>query len=289
MTIRSLEIFLAVTQNGNNITKAAKKLYISQPSVTAAIKDLEQEYGAHLFERLSHRLYLTEAGEEFYKYALRITSLVTDLDKAMKSLHETPSLRIGASMTIGSYLLPDFIKTFKTQYPAAKTKVLVAPSRLLEQKILTNELDFALTETPTHVENLSVTRFRTDPLEIAAPAGSRWKSGETLTVKEFLAQPLLLREVGSGARDHFDRLLADAGLKAAPIWEAQSDIALINAVASGVGITVLPRLALESPAVRGEIVRLKLKGFNFGQQFFTVQHKDKVLTEGMRNFMALCR
>ncbi|MBO5504460.1 MAG: LysR family transcriptional regulator, partial [Lachnospiraceae bacterium] len=97
-----MKIFLAVCSSGCSVTAAAKELFMSQPSVTIAIRDIEEHYGVRLFDRIGRRLYLTSAGEQFRDYAQRILALQEDLDKSMEKNAVAGPIRIGASMTIGS-------------------------------------------------------------------------------------------------------------------------------------------------------------------------------------------
>ena len=148
MTIRNIQIFLTVCREGCSITDAAKKLYISQPSVSAAIRTLENELGTPLFERLSKRLYLTESGKTFLTYAQRILLLYDELNSSFAEGNENEPLRIGASITIGSTILPDLAKRFSKAYPDSRLKVQIRRSRVLQEMIKANELDMALVETP---------------------------------------------------------------------------------------------------------------------------------------------
>ena len=173
MTLRHMKIFLAVCGSGCSVTGAAKELFMSQPSVTIAIREIEEHYGVRLFDRIGRRLYLTPAGEQFRDYAQRILALQEDLDKSMEKNAVAGSMRIGASMTVGSRRMPEYVRRYLETRETLQTdsvRVIVAPSRELEEKLLSNELDLALVEIPVHSDALTVTKYMEDTLEIIAPA-----------------------------------------------------------------------------------------------------------------------
>ena len=116
MTIRHLTIFITVADLGS-MTAAAKALYISQPTVSQAITELEAHYGIKLFERFSKRIFITQNGSRLLSYARHITSLVNEMEQVIKNQEEIGSMTIGASLTIGECLLPALISTFTKKYP----------------------------------------------------------------------------------------------------------------------------------------------------------------------------
>ena len=137
MTLRHVQIFLAVCEYGCNVTRAAEALHVAQPTVSQAVAELEAYYGVKLFERLSRRLHLTAAGERFRSYASHITALFDELEKGIRDWDSFGVLRIGASITIGSQLLPDFVRTFSDRYPDMDVRVLVERSEALERALIT--------------------------------------------------------------------------------------------------------------------------------------------------------
>ena len=119
MSLRHLNIFVTVMRL-ESITKAAEELHIAQPSVSLAISQLEEHYGQRLFDRIGRRIYPTEAGKELYRYALRMVSLYEDMEKRMGNPDAHGTIRIGASITIGTCLLPHLSNTYKEMYPGQK-------------------------------------------------------------------------------------------------------------------------------------------------------------------------
>ena len=130
MTIRHISIFIAVYQTGS-VTRAAEKLYLSQPAVTRAIKELESYYNVVLFERIRNRLSVTEAGKRFYTYALHIADAFRRCETELRAWDDKGVIRVGASATIGSVLLPKAIRAFKEAHPDSDVRAVVANGETL--------------------------------------------------------------------------------------------------------------------------------------------------------------
>ena len=324
MTTRHMRIFLAVTENGNNLTRTANQLYMAQPAVTVAIQELEQYYGVNLFDRLGKRLYLTEAGKQFREYVVRILGLFDDMEEGMKSWGSRGVLRVGSSITIGSQFMPGYVEEYAKTHPNIDTQVLIGPSDRIEKKILNNELDIALVESPVHESHLIAEQYMEDYLVIIAPGNSKErdlynsfcedqretqrqeasakqqerpdeiqdespKEIQEMTVEEFASQRLLLREPGSGTRESIEKVLEPFSIQLKTSWEATSTTALVNAVISGLGISIVPRRMVEAPLRSGQIREIHVQGLEFQRYFYMVYHRDKLLTAPIRDFMELCR
>ena len=146
MTLRHMKIFVAVFEN-SSITKAAKELHLAQPSVSFSIKELEDYYGQRFFERIGRRIYPTSAAGDFYGYAVHIVSLFETMEKELKNGDELGTIRIGASITIGTHILPTLVKTFQELFPDIRMEAVVNQSAAIEQHVLHNHIDIGMIET----------------------------------------------------------------------------------------------------------------------------------------------
>ena len=289
MTLRHIRIFLTVCQEGFHVTRAAEALHMTQPAVSLAIRELEDYYGVRLFDRIGRRLQITEAGVRLRESGSHIVAMFDRMEKGLRNWDAFGVLRVGASLTIGSQLMPGYVRAFRESHPDTEVQVTVATSALLEQKLLDNALDFALMEGAVHVPSIVSEAYMEDHLAVVCPAGGRFRQGQVLTQAEFRSQPLLLREHGSGTRETFERAVGQAGFSVTPAWEAMSNRALLNAVASGLGLSVLSaRIAAEEVA-RGRVVSVEVEGLDFRRQFHIIYHRDKFLTASALAFMELCR
>ena len=139
-----------------------------------------------------------------------------------------------------------------------------------------------------HDANIVTQAYMEDHLSVICGADKDWTQGQNITIEEFKKQRFLLREKGSGTREVFDRVIAQAGIHVVPVWEAMSTTALVNATINGLGISVLPhRMVL--PALRQGLLRtVKVQDLVFVRNFYIIYHKDKFLTNSAKQFIALC-
>ena len=145
MTIRHLRIFITVAEC-KKMNLAAKKLYITQPTVSQAIRELEEHYGVKLFERLSKKLFITDAGKYLLFKAKNLVEQYDALEISMKENYQKESLRIGASLTVGAILLSDIINDLEEINPNLDTFAFVNNTSIIEQKLLDSSLDVAIVE-----------------------------------------------------------------------------------------------------------------------------------------------
>lgn len=289
MTLRHMMIFRAVCEAGFHSTRAAEALHMTQPAVSLAIKEMERYYGVRLFDRIGRRLQITDAGKRVLQYAIHISDLFVDMETELRDWGTKGTVRVGASITIGSQFLPGYVRAFSGMWPDTEVRVVVEQSDRLEKKLLANELDCALIEGIPHDPSIVSEAYLEDHLSVVCSAEKGWKQGQTITQEEFRAQRFLLRELGSGTREVFDRAVAQAGIRVTPIWEAMSTTALVNAVINDLGISVLPHRMIQPALNRGQIVTVEVEGLAFQRDFYMIHHRDKFLTESVKAFMELCR
>ena len=289
MTFRHLKIFVSLYENNFNTTKTAASMHMTQPAVSLAVKELEQYYGVALFDRIGNRLKITPAGLRFYEYSSHIIALFDEMDNSMKNWDLAGTIRVGSSITIGSQFLPTYVNSFQSRYPGTRVKAQIAPSKQLEQMILNNELDFALIEGSSHNPSFICEEYMEDHLTVICPANGQFQPGQEISIHEFCQQNFLLREHGSGTRETFENTIAAAGFSIEPIWEAVSTTALVNAVISGIGISILPHRMIADAIQQGQVIAVTVKGLEFKRKFNIIYHQKKFLTAAARSFIELCR
>ncbi len=204
MTLRHIRIFETVCSCGCNTTRAAEKLHMTQPAVSLAIAELETYYGVKLFDRISRRLYLSEAGKRFLAGAEDILLSFDDMEKSIRAWNHGGLLRVGGSVSIGAALMPRLVKRFSEGSPDTQLRVRIDRSDRLQEAVLQNTLDFALIEGIVHDENLTEEDFLEDSLAVLVSKDAPLPP--IVTVEEFCRQPLLVREIGSGTREVFGLL-----------------------------------------------------------------------------------
>ncbi len=285
MTIRHLQIFKAVAEAGK-MGQAARQLYISQPTVSKAIGDLEKEYGVLLFDRLAQKLYITEAGTRLLRYARQLLALYDEMEADLHAAAGLQAIRVGATITVGSCVLPALIRRFEQEHPGVRVQVEVESARRIEQKILNSELDLAVSEgEPESGELLAVLVIRDELVLISSPAHPL-AGRETVPPAALNGEPFVLREEGSGTRAGLDRFLQDNGLQVYPKWTCQSFDAVLRAVEEGQGLSAVSRRWADPLIAQERLCRLNLEGPPLIRYFQLIRHRGKQLTPAMEAFCA---
>ncbi len=288
MTLRHLKIFIAVCETGST-TAAAKKLFIVQPSISLAISELEKYYGIKLFDRIAKRLYITEAGKHLLQYATHIVGSFEDMEREVKNLDASGMIRVGASITIGNYLLPEYIKAFKEKFPGMEVKVIIDNSDSIQQYIIENRIDLGLIEGIVHNPFIVEQQFREDELIMICSNSHPLADKEDIEVTQIQKENFILREIGSAGREIFDSVMTLHGIEIDPIWESTSTQAIIRAVQANLGISVLPYLLVKDDLDRKEINQFKLKNIILNRKFSIIYHKSKFITQSAKEFIELCK
>jgi len=287
LTIRHLRILVAVYDE-LNMTVAARKLFMTQPSISQAIKELENYYGVVLFERLSRKLYVTEAGEKAYQYATHIIKLFDELQDNLKENATQKKLVVGANYTVGAGLIHKYIDNFKGLYPDAEIMVIVNNASILIEMLRKNELDLALIEEIINESDLIEDCFYEDRIVIVADPEHKLFAQKELTAYDIINEHLLLREKGAGVRNLFELRMNQMGLFIKPYWESTSTTALINAAKNKMGIAVLPFQLVKEHIASGSLKKLPVKGMDLSRKLTIVYHKNKFISRAMQDFIRIC-
>lgn len=286
MTLRHLNIFVSVMRL-ESITKAAEELHIAQPSVSLAISQLEDHYGQRLFDRIGRRIYPTEAGKALYEDALRIVSLYEDMEKKMGNPDAHGTIRIGASITIGTCLLPRLSISYKEQFPGQNIQCTVARSLDIEAGILANTIDIGLIETQPEYDEIEAVPFMKDKMVAIVSAVHPLAMNSTTTLKELAHYPFLMREKGSAGRELLDGAYSLLQIPLNIVWESVSTEAIIQAVHADIGVAVLPELLIKEAVENGKVKLLDLIT-PLERNLYIIHHHSKNISLSMKRFMHIC-
>ena len=287
MTLRHMRIFVCAFQH-SSITKAAEELHLAQPSVSLAVKELEEYYGIRLFERMGRRIYPTEAGKEFYGYALHIVSLFDDMEKRIKNWDTLGVLRVGTSITIGTHILPQLVKRYQHRYPDIRIEVVISNSSDIEEHVLNNTVDLGLIETQPEHPTIHALPFMRDELCAIVPCQSPLAEQDSVTLSQLAEYPFLMREKGSAGREILDLCFSMRQLSVQPLWESTSTQAIVKGVEEGIGVAVLPYLLVERD-IKEKVVRMLPFEEPLVRDLNVIYHQSKFLTHSMSRFIALCQ
>jgi DNA-binding transcriptional LysR family regulator len=259
MNLHHLAIFFGIAESGN-LGAAAKRLSISQPALSRQLKWFEDRLGVVLFERLPRGMRLTQAGEILRDYASRLFEIERAASRAMQEIANVDrgQLMLGASNTIGTYLLPVWLAAFRTRYPKISVSVFVGNTEQVAQGVADLRFAFGFIEGPLHVPDLRVERLMQDEILPVAASGHAALNQKRLDPASLRTLPLLMREEGSGTRELVSAALGDFDIIPTNVMHLGNTEALKQAAVQGGGIAWLPRCSIESELASGDLVALKL-------------------------------
>jgi DNA-binding transcriptional LysR family regulator len=283
-----MQIFIAVCDE-NNMTKAATKLHMTQPSVSLAIRELEMCYNVLLFERLGHRLFITEAGRRLLIYARHMVNLNHQAEAAMHTFSDFYTLRIGASVTIGEAVMVDLLQYMSKKNPKQEIFSEIHNTAELEAMLLKDELDMALVEGKIQSEYLVVEPFMVDELIFIISPNSEFLQKNEITLKDLAELRFFVREAGSGTRNLFESIMNQRDIKISIAGVYNNPETIKKAVMAGLGASVISRRAVRDELAQGKLVSFTIKNIAFKRDFSIVYHKSKYISASFQSFIEVCR
>lgn len=286
VTLRQLRTFKTVADL-SSFSLAAGKLKLSQPSVSYQVKELEEALGVPLLDRLGKRVQLTEAGTLLYGYARRMLDVLDEATVALEEMRgiKRGTLRVGASTTVGIYLLPAALGAFKKLHPGLIISLEIGTRERVQQQVLRNELDLAVVGPALKDPDLAIIPFLTDELVVVAPAGHPLAGKRGVSLQDLADQPFVMREAASGSRWSLEKAARKAGVKLTVAMELGSNGAIKHAVESGLGIAVISRYACTLELSSGRLVELHVAGFPIRRDWHIVHLKRRKLPSSVSGFI----
>lgn len=276
MALDTLRAFVTVVEQ-KNFSRAAELLHMSQPGVSLQIQSLENEFGATLLHRTSKAVTPTKAGELLYERAKEILSLYEEAKQEIQFLQNTISgnLQIGASYTIGEYVLPKILARFSRRYPEVEISVKIANTDEIVRSVRTGELEIGLVEGDVSFKDLSIEPFMRDELVIVSspvhPLGEL-----TVAAEQLQDQAWILRESGSGTRRYSDLFIEEQGLRMRRHFVFSSSQGVKEAVSNGLGIALLSQWIVRKELQSGELREIRLKDKRFHRHFSIIMPQATV-------------
>jgi DNA-binding transcriptional LysR family regulator len=288
MKLHLLRIFTTVAGH-MSFSRAAEALYISQPAVSKAVRELESQLGVPLFERGAGRLSLTEAGAllaERGRVILAVEQSAEEDLQTLRGLHHGV-LRIGSSTTIATYLLPPVIASFLRSHPNIDLRLTIQNTQTILSLLLAYQLDVALVERPVEDERLQCEPWRPDELVVIAtpdhPLVSAARAGP-LPVSLLAEQLFLVREPGSGTREVGEAALAARGIQLRRTVELGSTEAIKETVAAGLGLAIVSRATVEDQLRLNKLVILPVDQLDIRRTFTRVRVAGRTPSPAARAF-----
>jgi len=290
ITLRQLEVFVAIAREGN-VTRAAEKLRLSQSAVSMALAELERQLGEKLFDRRGKRLAMNDQGRALFPRAADVLSRAGEIDALFCGPEHRLAgrLRVGASSTIGNYLMPRILGDFTASHPEAQLSLEVGNTEQIVQGLLRFTIDIGLIEGFCHQPDIETLPWRQDHLAIHAGAGHPLVRKERLTLPDLMQARWILREQGSGTREVFENALAGKMEGIRVFLELGNTEAIKEAVEAGMGISCLSLLATRRARQSGALVALRTPFLDLRRTFYLLLHREKYRSQLLQRFISFCQ
>ena len=287
MTLRHFRIFLAAC-DAESMTLAAERLGIAQPSVSQCVAELERHYGIALFDRIGRSIRITEAGKTLRIHASQILRSVDEAERGLFELQDGGSLRVGASMTIGTALLPSILGRLLQIRPRLRLKTRVENTAAIIDRLQSGELDLGLVEGSSEWMGIVTQAFYEDELRLICPPDHEWAGLSGMLPAGLSGKSFIVREEGSGTREVFAAAMAAADLD----WEASAVVnsaeTTLAMVEKGLGVSFISPLLAEAALSSGRVAEVDLRGLSMRRRFRIARHKNRLVTDAMRDFIESC-
>lgn len=288
-----LHIFYTVAEKGS-FSAAAQALHMTQPAVTMQIQALEDYFGTKLLHRSTKKIELSEAGRALLPFARKSIDLVKETEVTMsKFTHMLQGrLQLGASLTIGEYVLPRLLGPFGQQYPKITISMKVINTAQILEEIRSHQLNFGLIEAPVEHPDMQIDAVMHDELKLIVPAGHPLAAFEQVEMEEVLQYPFILREQGSGTRQVMEEELRLRNIEmnsVRAVMELGSTGAVKSAVEAGLGVAILSPSSVKHEVALGLVKVIDIRGIEFKRRFYSIYLKSTILPITAVTFLTFLR
>ncbi|HEY9648791.1 MAG TPA: LysR substrate-binding domain-containing protein [Chroococcidiopsis sp.] len=283
-TLHQLKVFEATARHGS-FTRAAEELFLTQPTVSMQVKQLTKAVGLPLFEQVGKRLYLTDAGRELFSTCQEV---FTQLDQLEMKVADLKGMKQGklklAVITTAKYFMPRLLGPFCQLYPGIDVSLIVTNHERVIDRLANNQDDlYVMSQLPEHLDIVS-RPFLDNPLVVVAPSSHPLTKETNITLKRLSEELFIMREPGSGTRSAFQKMLDAEKLEVKVRLELGSNEAIKQAIAGGLGLSVLSRHTL-TPDTQSELAVLDVQGFPIHRQWYVVSLSGKQLSVVASTFL----
>lgn len=284
-----LKLFCAVVET-KSFSKTSRIVHLSQPAVSMQIQALEEFFETKLFDRSRDTIKLTPAGEILYKEAKHVLAHYMDIEKRIAKITGMikGGITVGASTTIGNYVLPRIIIDFKKKYPKIKITMLVRNTKRIEELLSSQLIDFGLVEGEISKTNLKAEPIISDELVPIVSSFHPWARKKMLSILDITREPFIIREEGSGTRQKIEEFLALYGFNTGNLHIALtlgSTESIKVAVEGGTGISILSKWAVKKEIEDGKLHSITLREGNIIRNFSLIVLSKKDISHTIEEFL----
>lgn len=296
MNLKQLEAFVQVAEGGS-FSRAAKELYLTQPTVSAHISSLEKELNVRLFVRNTKEVSLSEDGRELYKYARQMVDLESQIEEKFGSArkYKKQCITIAASTIPSQYLLPRVLIKFSEKYPEEQLKIIETDSSKVIAQIVDHLAEVGFTGTVLEKKHCKYIPFYKDELVIVTPNSEKYqklKEESSDDISWILDEHVIMREEGSGTRKEAGKQLKQAGIELTEldiIASIENQETIKKSVRQGMGITILSRLATADEAADGYLLAIPIPFADDGRDINLVYNKNYQLSRSAERFIRVVK
>ncbi|MEO1590394.1 MAG: LysR substrate-binding domain-containing protein [Cyanobacteria bacterium J06632_22] len=284
-TLHQLKVFEATARHGS-FTRAAEELYLTQPTVSIQVKQLTKAVGLPLFEQIGKRLYLTEAGKKLLATCQEIFQGLEQFEMSVADLKgmKQGQLRI-AVITTAKYFVPRLLGPFCNAYPGIDISLKVTNHQNIQERMADNKDDLYIVSQPPSQPDLKTYPFLDNPLVVIAPKNHPLVGQQNIPISALNDEPFIMREPGSGTRDAVQKLFSKENIEVKVRLELGSNEAIKQAIAGGLGISVLSQHTIISEGTGGEFAILDIQGFPIERQWYVGHLAGKHLSVVAESFL----
>jgi DNA-binding transcriptional LysR family regulator len=289
MEDHKLKVFCTVAET-KSFSKASEIIHLTQPAVSLQIQALEEVFETKLFDRTSSTVVLTPAGEILYKYAKEILSLFAAAEKDIGEITGLVkgSISIGASTTIGNYVLPSVISDFKRKSPKIKIHLLVGNTKRIVEFLNAGNIDLGIVEGEVTKYKIKTEKLIADELTLIVPTNHPWAKKKEVSILDILKEPFIFREEGSGTRQVIEKYLSKRGISPQKMKITTilgSTEAIKEAVENGTGLSIVSKWAARREKRYGSLESVKFKEGKVLRDFSLIFSKNSVTSYAAEEFL----
>ncbi len=290
MNLSQLKAFLAVAQD-RSFSRAAEKLYLTQPAVSKQIQALEEALGMRLFDRVGRSILLTQAGNILHDHAHIAFRTLEEARETINQLRglQRGHLRISAASTIGTYMLPQPLGELKAQFPGIEISLAITNKARVVQQVLSHEVELGFVGPPVEPAELEMEEYLLDELVLIMAPTHRLAQEESVGVAELAEEVFILREQGSGTREIMEEELGRVRVSLKKAMELGSTEAIKQAVAANLGVSIVSKFAISLEILQGRLAVARLPELNLRRQLFVIHHGGRTLSPAAQEFCSLLR
>jgi len=279
MDLWRLHIFCKVVEL-KSFSKAASSVYLSQPTVSSHIKDLEDHFECKLIDRLGREVAPTKAGQLLYGYAAKMIALKENAERALAEFQGKVRghLTIGGSTIPGGYILPPLLGKFKQAYPEVTVTLIESDTAGIIQDTLEGRVELGIVGAKAREVQLVQEKVMDDEMCLIVPKGHKWATTGHVKPEELIKEPFIMREPGSGTRKSIEQVLDRSGHwfgHLNVVAEMGSTEAVRQAIKAGVGVSILSECAVDDELAAGSLKKIGIKGMSFQRAFYLIVHKHR--------------